>query len=303
MKRRPNGYWTYDRCKEESLKYKTLTVFRKEKSGALNTIRRNKWNELIQHLMSDRKPDGFWSNYDNCKKTSISCNSITELQRKYNGAYLSIHNNNWLELYSHMEERGTYIKRLIYVYIFHKTKHIYVGLTCNLSNRDKAHRCKGSVFNCSLLSGEEIPNPIIEIDFISSTEAIIKEGEVLKKYLNNGYISINKAKTGGLGGNIFIWTYDKCKEETLKYNSITKYQRGSSGSYKACIKNGWLDELCGHMKRLKVTNGFFSNKENCINEIKKYKYITDFINKSRNAYDNSIKNGWYEEIKEYLNTP
>lgn len=301
--RRPNGYWTYDMCKEEALKYKTLTSFRKERSGSLNTIRKNKWNELIQHLMSIKKPDGFWSNYENCKNVAILCESISELQKKYSNAYLSIKKNNWFELYNHMQERGSYIKRVIYVYIFEETKHVYVGLTCNLSNRDNAHRLSGSVFNYSILSGKEIPNPIIEVDFIESKEAKLKEGEVLEKYLTNGYFPINKAKTGGLGSNIIIWTYDKCKEEALKYDSLTKYQRGSSGSYKSCVKNGWLTDICSHMKKRKLPNGYFSNKENCINEIKKYKYAKDFIKKSRNAYDYSIKNGWYEEIKKYLNTP
>jgi hypothetical protein len=250
-----------------------------------------------------KKPNGYWKNYDNCKSVATLCNSITDLQKKYSRAYYYINKNNWIELYNHMPERGTYIKRLIYSYVFDKTKYVYIGLTCNLHDRDTAHRLSGGVFNYSIFSGEEIPKPIIEVDFIDSKEAKIKEGEILKKYLDNGYYSINKAKTGGLGGNIFIWTYDKCKEEALKYDTLTKYQRGSSGSYKSCVKNGWVVDLCSHMKKIKVKNGYFSNKENCINDIKKYKCAKDFINKSRNAYDYSIKNGWYEEIKGYLNTP
>ena len=31
--------------------------------------------------------------------------------------------------------------------------------------------------------------------------------------------------------------------EALKYDNLTKFQKLSKGSYKACVKNGWLNEI------------------------------------------------------------
>jgi predicted GIY-YIG superfamily endonuclease len=42
------------------------------------------------------------------------------------------------------------------------------------------------------------------------------------------------------------------------------------------------------------------NKENCIEEIKKYKTLKDFIEKSPSAYVSCIKNGWIDELCEDL---
>lgn len=300
--RKPNGYWTYEKCKEEALKYNNRVKFRKECSSALNVIIRNKWYELTEHLINKKK-DNYWIDYNNCRDVALLFNNISDFQKMYSRAYTIICKNNWRELFSHMPERGNYIKRLIYVYIFEESKYVYVGLTYNLSERDSSHRKKGSIFEYSLLSGHTIPKPIKVTEFLDSNNAKIKEGEVLNYYLNNGYKQINRVSTGGLGGNVFKWTYEKCKKEAQKYDQLTKYQRNSSGSYKSCVKNGWLYELTTHMKKVKVTDGYFSIKENCINEIKIYKSLTEFIKKSRTAYNSSVKNGWYEEIKGYLNTP
>lgn len=47
---KPKGYWTYENCKEHALKYEYLSDFLNECGGALHTVRKNKWTELISHL-------------------------------------------------------------------------------------------------------------------------------------------------------------------------------------------------------------------------------------------------------------
>jgi predicted GIY-YIG superfamily endonuclease len=47
---KPHRYWTYNKCKEESIKYKTKGEFRKNCSSAYNTIHLNKWYEMLSHM-------------------------------------------------------------------------------------------------------------------------------------------------------------------------------------------------------------------------------------------------------------
>ncbi len=48
------------------------------------------------------------------------------------------------------------------------------------------------------------------------------------------------------------WTLEKCKEETLKFNSRTEWQNKSKGSYDAAFNNNWIDECTTHMSSTHV---------------------------------------------------
>ena len=45
------------------------------------------------------------------------------------------------------------------------------------------------------------------------------------------------------------WTLERCSNEALKYDTKTEFQKGSGGSYRASLKNGWLVIICEHMKK------------------------------------------------------
>jgi predicted GIY-YIG superfamily endonuclease len=47
---------------------------------------------------------------------------------------------------------------------------------------------------------------------------------------------------------INYWTKEKCTEEALKYSGRKEFQLNSKVAYNKAIKNGWLDEICSHMK-------------------------------------------------------
>jgi hypothetical protein len=52
--RKPNGYWTFDKCKEEALKYNIKELF-KNSAGAYNAARRNNWMvEICSHMINNR---------------------------------------------------------------------------------------------------------------------------------------------------------------------------------------------------------------------------------------------------------
>jgi len=45
--RKPNGYWTYEKCREESLKYSNVRRFKDNCSSAFNTSYKNGWLKLF----------------------------------------------------------------------------------------------------------------------------------------------------------------------------------------------------------------------------------------------------------------
>lgn len=44
------------------------------------------------------------------------------------------------------------------------------------------------------------------------------------------------------------WTKENVRNEALKYNNRLDFYKKSSGAYDKAQKNGWLDEVCSHMK-------------------------------------------------------
>jgi len=43
------------------------------------------------------------------------------------------------------------------------------------------------------------------------------------------------------------WTKENCHLEALKYDTRNDFQQESKSAYSVALKNGWLDDICGHM--------------------------------------------------------
>ena len=41
---------------------------------------------------------------------------------------------------------------------------------------------------------------------------------------------------------------ENCRKEAKKYKTRVDFHNGSGGAYAACFKNGWLDDVCSHMR-------------------------------------------------------
>lgn len=297
---KPPNYWTKKRCAEEALKYKTKAEFRKNSVSAYSASKKFKWlDEICSHMEIVKLPKDYWNDINKCKVEALKYKSKTDFQKYGRGAYRKSLENGWLdEICSHMEIVGSWHKRFIYAYEF-PDNHVYVGLTYDISKRMKGHGEKGAVFNYIQETGLEptfkkLTNLPVDVE-----EASKLEGDYLNKYLSDGWVKINKAKTGGKGSGIVKWTFQKCQEEALKYNTRSEFQKTSSGAYKACVRQKWLDEVTVHMTPIHSPNGYWT-KERCAEEALKYTKRTEFKKGSKKAYGASCKKGWLDEICSHM---
>ena len=165
---------------------------------------------------------------------------------------------------------------------------IYVGLTFNLDKRHKKHLKVGTVYNHIQLGKKYVLKQLTE--YIDIDSAKQKEYEFVRHYKNNGWIILNKSKTGGLGSTTNGWTKEKCRIESLKYTTRFEFQKNSSGSYNSAWSNKWLDEICTHMKSRIWT------KEKCRIEALKYNSREEYSRNSSGSYSSALKNKWLDEI-------
>lgn len=66
---------------------------------------------------------------------------------------------------------------------------------------------------------------------------------------HNGWLSEITERLEGIKMNFFIHK-ENCIEEALKYKTITEFIKKSPGAYKSASKNGWIDEITGHMTHM-----------------------------------------------------
>jgi len=114
----------------------------------------------------------------------------------------------------------------------------------------------------------------------------------IESYKANGYNILNK-KRGGEVGKIdkTIWTYDKCKEESLKHKSKTEFHDKKGIAYRISVSNGWIDDFYKSVSR-KLNIDYNICKEESL----KYKNRSEFSRRSRTIYNYCSKNGWLDEF-------
>ena len=97
MNKKPNGYWTKEKCQEEALKYKSKTDFKKSEKGAYKKATQNKWiNDICSHMKSDRKPNGYWTK-EKCQEEALKYKTKANFYNQNSSAYSKALKNKWLK--------------------------------------------------------------------------------------------------------------------------------------------------------------------------------------------------------------
>ncbi len=108
-------------------------------------------------------------------------------------------------------------------------------------------------------------------------------------YPNDKPIMVKKFKN--------YWDYNTCKEEASKHQNKRDFRILSIGAYNMSWKNKWLDEFYPNEKIIprKYPNRHW-DYENCKELSLKCKNRTEYIEHSKTAYLNALKNNWLDEF-------
>lgn len=241
-----------------------------------------------------------------CAKEALKYKTKSEFGKKSKGAYFAAMRNGWLdEICSHMQVQGNLYKRCIYAYEFYNinnNNYVYVGLTQNIHQRHLQHQRKGSVYRFCKEMHIDIPEPIVLTDYNSKEEAAILEGRVLKSYIDKGWLQVNKAKTGGLGGNNRYQglSFEECKNIGNKYKRRSQWKKYDYQSYYAATLNGWIDQILPQNSRYGNAKQVYWTKERIYNVALQYEYFCDFRKNEPSAYAVASKKGWIEDTTSHL---
>jgi predicted GIY-YIG superfamily endonuclease len=144
----------------------------------------------------------------------------------------------------HMVPSSNLLKRKIYAFE-HSDNTVYVGLSYDPNRRKVAHLNENKTL--ILKSKTTVQTFRILTDYLSPEEASKKERYFIDHYLNSGWVILNKAKGGSLGGSRIKWTKIKSTEIANTCTTRVEFFNKNPGAYRAAIKYGWLEELCSHI--------------------------------------------------------
>ena len=241
-----------------------------------------------------------WS-YNRVKKEAKKYDSRSEFYKIAPGAYASARKNGWLdEVCSHMTIKNNGHKYCVYI-IFNKRKNMaYTGIT-RQSILQRMQQHKGINNNCnSKLIINENDTEYFYTDYIFSSDKLkYYEKKYSNMYKKNNYLILNNENLYGRLGNIYkkSLTYDFCKLEAIKYTCRGDFHKFSHGAYESARKNGWLDDICSHMRLLWEIKWDHSSAKK---EAKKYKSRGDFHKFSHGAYESARKNGWLDDVCSHM---
>ena len=246
------------------------------------------------------KPKNYWLIKENVIDESKKYSSRAEFCKSSYGAYKSSLKNGWLDEMTWLTKKNVCKDPVdtVYRYYFENENAVYVGRTIYLELRDHQHRTreKDTVYKFAKECNTEIPKIEVLEEGLTVLQGAKREDYWEKYYRNKGFTIINKQPCGSLGHMCKKWSKEKCFEEAKKYKTRSEFQKNAPQAYHLSITNNWIDNMTWLPKIQNVPNGYWQNKENVINEAKKYKTRGEFQKNNVGAYESARKNKWFGEM-------
>lgn len=234
----------------------------------------------------------FWTK-EKCHYEALKYSYRYEFQKKSIRAYSAACRNGWLDdVCSHMQKTGNWYKRCVYVYEFSDNS-AYIGLTYNLSERNLNRKKNKNDAVTKHINNTNLKPKLKQLsDYVSVNLASSLEIFYIDKYRKNGWNILNVAKGGTVGNHPYRWTFNNCKNEALKYKTRNEFKKNNKSAYEASRINGWLNEICSHMKFVLT----YWTYELCEKEALKYGTRRKLHDNCYGAYYAGLKNNWLDKI-------
>lgn len=253
-------------------------------------------DRICSHMSIQRKVSKKYDeplNKENCIIRAQKYRTRSAFQKSEDGRFYNyaLRNGFLDEICGHMERIGNLSLRCIYVATF-SDNHAYIGLTGNADNRWKAHlRSKQSAIYKHMQKTGLSPKFKRLTDYMTKEEASIQEGKYKEKYQKEGWIILNIAKTGALGG-LTGYSKDEVLEEAAKYTSLRQFRLKSPGYYESGYRSDYWDEvraICHPQTRILTEETITAIALQCTS-------IAEFRKKDHAALDKAMKLGILDKI-------
>jgi len=253
-------YWTKERCKEVALGCESRSEFGKKNRSAYDSSLKYNWlDEICEHMIQKRRPIDYWTK-EKCTEEALKYTKKIDFYNFSSAAYQKSHEMKWLnEICQHMIQK--------YQPIDYWTKEKCQEEALKFNSRNEFKLQSAGAYNsskrnnwlneiCQHMIPKNKPNNYWTMELCQEKALLYK---TKKDFRNNDGGSYNAAYTNGWLNEICLhmiyikkptkyWNKERCSEESLKFNEKNQFRKKSQYAYSISRKNGWLDEICLHMK-------------------------------------------------------
>ncbi|MBR4854924.1 MAG: hypothetical protein IKU88_09380 [Alistipes sp.] len=263
------GKWSYDTCKAEALKYKSLSEFKRSKGGAYEASRINNWLkdytwfiDTKQLLSESLKRDSKWT-YEKCYELALTCKTISEFHSKSSRALIVAKQQDWLKDYVWFVSGFSLIKPSKWT----QDKCRDIASTCKTKTEFK--RKNGSAYQSArvhnwlkdyywfddgnVVAGNNKRKYTYDVCFEiakrCTTRADFKRDskcayDVSRKFgWIKDYVWFSSGRTKGRK-----WTYEALKSEAVKFTHKEEFTRTYSVAYRKARAKNYLEDFFKTMK-------------------------------------------------------
>lgn len=270
-------HWTFEKCKQEALKYTSRSELQKHSSGAYNSARRHGWLDTICGHMTR----SLWT-LDSCRREALKYRSRSEFHKHSGSAYNAALRNYWLdEICTHMghgyqqysvrtpasSQRSSYSK-------FENLLDVASASAANFEKeiaKDHSEHSDANSSYASLLAD-------------TATEKSQKDPESI------------------VAADSTEWTLERCIEEAKRFKTRFEFCKSSGAAYDTAKRNGWISEVCSHMTSIQMPTGHWT-RENCHEEALCYTSRVEFRKRSGGAYYAAWRKGFLDAICSHMKSP
>jgi hypothetical protein len=304
--KKPNGYWTKERCIEDAKIFKTRTAWAKKNGSAYIMARKNRWiEECCIHMISPQNPAGYWTK-ERCMEDAKQFNTRTEWSDKSVSAYLTAQRSGWREeCCAHMTSirnpAGYWTKERCMedAYKFSTRTEWKAGSSrayATAIRHDWFHEC------CIHMKHGRTVNGYWTKERCMENAKQFKTRSQWQRSTNSGYSAASKSgwideccthmefmqKPAG------YWTKERCMEDAKQFKTRSAWQKGVGDAYATAHRNGWIDECCTHMGSPQKPKGYWT-KERCMENARHFNTRKEWVNNNGSAVAVARKNDWLDQ--------
>ena len=304
--KKPNGYWTRERCEEEARKYHTKGDFLKGCSAAHHAAVVNGWLDDYDWLIDQRmdilkdKIDSVYVYIFEDTKAAYVGRTLMRRQKKRDSEHIFNLENDNVARYAKKHnvpvppmkilESNLTLEEGLDREDFWRRWYEDHGYT--MLNRLATGIGKGSLGGIS--HGKWNKKTCFEEaqKYKSASEFGKANGSAYDAARRNGWIKdytwfevLWEPK----------WDKEACYKEAKKYKTRTEFQKGCASAYKKALERGWIEDYDWMPPRQQKPMGYWNNYVHCYEEAKRHKNRKQFQKNCQSGYNSALKHGWLND--------
>ena len=218
-KRKPNGYWTLERCMEDAAQYSSRSEWNRNSGAAYRKARLSGWLEqCCEHMQVFH---GKWS-LELCMESAAKYQHISDWQRGDCAAYKAAYKAGWKDAC---------------------TAHMTPKPVVNSGQFSKGHSLNNVKWDLEACMAEALK-------YRTSSEWFQCGNASAQVASRNGWMEqCGQHFTSPVAAHGTWTSLDACLQDALQYNTLREWREASGGAVMAAYRGGWIEQCTAHMER------------------------------------------------------